>query len=159
QGFRHESAKPATDKRRTRYRGSQMPRKMANFESSCPASGSVDRRRRRLEPPGGMPSCIRIVGAGHRSANKNTPIPWRTTMSKRLIAALAAALLSLVGLGGPAAAYPERPITLLVGFPAGGNVDIAARQAQPFMEKYLGGNIAVVNRPGAGGAIAYTEAA
>lgn len=81
-------------------------------------------------------------------------------MPKRVFAALAAALLPIVGFAAPAAAaYPERPITLLVGFPAGGNVDIAARQAQPFMEKYLGGSIAVVNKGGAGGAIAYTEAA
>lgn len=78
-------------------------------------------------------------------------------MLKRTLTALIAT--GLLWAAPAAADYPERPITLLVGFPAGGNVDIAARQAQPFMEKYLGGSIAVVNRPGAGGAIAYTEAA
>lgn len=79
-------------------------------------------------------------------------------MLKRVLMTLAATTLAL-GAGTAAADYPERPITLIVGFPAGGNVDIAARQAQPFMEKYLGGSVAVVNKPGAGGAIAYTEAA
>jgi len=79
-------------------------------------------------------------------------------MLKRVLMTLAATTLAL-GAGTAAAEYPERPITLIVGFPAGGNVDIAARQAQPFMEKYLGGSVAVVNKPGAGGAIAYTEAA
>ncbi len=78
-------------------------------------------------------------------------------MLKRTLLAFVAAVL--IGVGPAAAEYPERPITLLVGFPAGGNVDIAARQAQPFLEKYLGGSVAVVNRPGAGGSIAYTEAA
>lgn len=78
-------------------------------------------------------------------------------MLKHALIALVAAMA--IG-GGPAAAeYPERPVTLMVGFPPGGNVDIAARQAQPFIEKYLGGSVAVVNKPGAGGAIAYTEAA
>lgn len=78
-------------------------------------------------------------------------------MLKRTLTALIAT--GLLWAAPAAADYPERPITLLVGFPAGGNVDIAARQAQPFMEKYLGGSIAVVNRPGAGGALAYAEAA
>jgi len=81
-------------------------------------------------------------------------------MLKRTIAGFAAAALAATGFAGVAVAdYPERPITVLVGFPPGGNVDIAARQAQPFLEKYLGGSIAVVNKPGAAGALAYTEAA
>lgn len=44
---------------------------------------------------------------------------------------------------------------LLVGFSAGGNIDIAARIAAPFLERHLGAGatIAVINRPGAGGAI------
>ncbi len=78
-------------------------------------------------------------------------------MLKRTLMALVATMA--LGVGTAWADYPERPITIIVGFPPGGNVDIAARQAQPFMEKYLGGSIAVVNKPGAGGAIAYTEAA
>jgi len=55
----------------------------------------------------------------------------------------------------PAGAFPERPIQLLVGFSPGGNIDIAARMAVPFLERHLGGGaaIAVINRPGAGGAI------
>ncbi|HYF09199.1 MAG TPA: tripartite tricarboxylate transporter substrate binding protein, partial [Acetobacteraceae bacterium] len=54
-----------------------------------------------------------------------------------------------------ARAFPDRPIQLLVGFSAGGNIDIAARMAAPFLERHLGGgaSIIVVNRPGAGGAI------
>ncbi|MEX2642764.1 MAG: tripartite tricarboxylate transporter substrate binding protein [Acetobacterales bacterium] len=81
-------------------------------------------------------------------------------MFKRTITGLAIAALAAAGcVTSASAAYPERPITVLIGFPPGGNVDIAARQAQPFMEKYLGGSIAVVNKPGAAGALAYTEAA
>lgn len=65
------------------------------------------------------------------------------------------ALLALIA-GLPAnAAYPERPMTVLVGFSPGGNVDILARTLQPFLEKQLGQKIIVQNMPGAGGSIAY----
>lgn len=81
-------------------------------------------------------------------------------MLRRAFSALAAALLVAVGVTGSAvAAYPERPVTILVGFPPGGNVDITVRHAQPFLEKYVGGRITVVNKPGAAGALAYTELA
>lgn len=78
---------------------------------------------------------------------------------KKSFATLAAAALAAVGaFAGPAAAdYPEQPITVLAGFPPGGNVDITIRHAQPFLEKYLGGTIVVVNKPGAAAALAYTE--
>jgi tripartite-type tricarboxylate transporter receptor subunit TctC len=76
--------------------------------------------------------------------------------------ALSAALVAAVAVSAPARAeYPERTINLLLGFPAGGNIDIAARQAQPFLEKYLGNGakIAVINRDGAAGAVMNTELA
>lgn len=54
--------------------------------------------------------------------------------------------------------YPSRTIKLMIGFSPGGNLDILARQAVPFLKKYLGGaDIIVINRPGAGGAIMQTE--
>lgn len=82
-------------------------------------------------------------------------------MPMKQIARIATAALAALGLYAlPAAAeYPERPINVLVGFPPGGNVDITIRNAQPFLEKYLGGQIVVVNKPGAAAALAYTEAA
>jgi tripartite-type tricarboxylate transporter receptor subunit TctC len=60
-----------------------------------------------------------------------------------------------------AAAWPERPITILVGYAAGGGTDLTARAIAPFLEKYLGGNakIVVVNRPGAGGEISFAALA
>jgi tripartite-type tricarboxylate transporter receptor subunit TctC len=53
------------------------------------------------------------------------------------------------------AAYPERPITLIVAYPPGGGTDVVARAIAPFLEKYLGGGarIVVVNRSGAGGEV------
>jgi tripartite-type tricarboxylate transporter receptor subunit TctC len=57
------------------------------------------------------------------------------------------------------AAYPEQPIKMVVAYSAGGGTDIVARLLAQTMQKYLGANAAVVvvNRPGAGGAIGFSE--
>jgi len=59
------------------------------------------------------------------------------------------------------AAYPEQPIKMIVAYGAGGGTDIVARSMAQYMSKYLGPNasIVVVNRPGAGGGIGFTELA
>lgn len=70
-----------------------------------------------------------------------------------------AALVTTLGLaalaGGQAqAAFPERPITLVVGFPPGGGGDLYGRLIATAMGKTLGQTVIVENRPGAGGNIA-----
>ncbi len=82
-------------------------------------------------------------------------------MMIRKLAAYAVAIFAAAGfLAPPAMAeYPEKPITVLIGFPPGGNVDITLRHAQPFLEKYLGTSLVVVSKPGAAAALAYTELA
>ena len=57
------------------------------------------------------------------------------------------------------AAYPDKPVKLLVPFAAGGSSDVSARIFAKYAERYLGGNIAVVNMAGAAGSIATLEAA
>jgi tripartite-type tricarboxylate transporter receptor subunit TctC len=59
------------------------------------------------------------------------------------------------------AAYPERPITLIVAYPPGGGTDLVARALAPFVEKYLGGGakLVVVNRAGAGGEVGFAALA
>ena len=52
-----------------------------------------------------------------------------------------------------AQSYPDRPIRLLVGFPAGGQIDIVARLAAQFLSEQLGQSVVVENRPGAGGSL------
>src|SRR4051812_17904419 len=58
----------------------------------------------------------------------------------------------------PAAAFaqtwPQHPITILMGFPAGSGVDVVARLLEEPMEKSLGGRIVTDYRTGAGGNLA-----
>jgi len=49
--------------------------------------------------------------------------------------------------------YPTQPITLVVPWGAGGASDQAARAAARYLPNYLGQQLVVVNKPGAGGAV------
>ena len=59
------------------------------------------------------------------------------------------------------AAYPERPITMLIAYPPGGGTDLVGRALAPYIEKYLGGGakIVVLNRAGAGGEVGFAALA
>lgn len=69
--------------------------------------------------------------------------------------------LGALPLAGPAIAqgFPNRPLTMILAFPAGGGTDAAARPLARIMEKYLGQAVVVANRPGAAGEIGFTELA
>jgi tripartite-type tricarboxylate transporter receptor subunit TctC len=50
--------------------------------------------------------------------------------------------------------WPSKPITLLMGFPAGSGVDVVARMLQPSLETSLGQRLVIDYKPGAGGNVA-----
>jgi tripartite-type tricarboxylate transporter receptor subunit TctC len=71
-------------------------------------------------------------------------------LARRLLGATVLAVAVLVP---PAAAsdYPDRPVRLVVPFPAGGGADVLARTIMPRVAQILGKAIVIDNRPGAGG--------
>jgi len=70
----------------------------------------------------------------------------------KALAGLIAAIAVVVPLAA-LAAYPERPVTIVVPFPPGGTTDILARIVGAQLEKRLNQAFVIENRPGAGGNI------
>ena len=62
------------------------------------------------------------------------------------------ALLGTI-LAAPAFAFPDRPLRIIVAYPAGGGVDLMARAVAQRMGQALGQNIVIENRTGASGTI------
>jgi tripartite-type tricarboxylate transporter receptor subunit TctC len=55
-----------------------------------------------------------------------------------------------------APAYPVKPITIVVSYPAGGDTDAMARLFAEKLQARLGQSVIVDNRPGAGGTVGNT---
>ena len=72
---------------------------------------------------------------------------------------LATGLLLAGSLVAAHAEYPDRPITLIVPWGAGGGTDATGRILANLMEKQLGQPINVINRTGGGSVIGHTEIA
>ena len=89
----------------------------------------------------------------------------RTGVTRRQIirsgAAFATAGIAspFVGQRAALAAWPDRPVRLLVPFGAGGPVDVVARLLQPALSDELKASLFVENKPGAGGNIGVGQAA
>jgi tripartite-type tricarboxylate transporter receptor subunit TctC len=80
-------------------------------------------------------------------------------MRRMACAASLAALVALTAAPSALAAWPERNITLIACFPAGGGTDIAARLIATPLGEALGTAVIVENRGGAGGNIGTAVAA
>jgi tripartite-type tricarboxylate transporter receptor subunit TctC len=84
---------------------------------------------------------------------------------RRSFLAAAAALALLPGLAAAQATstgsgpYPNRPIRLLVPYPAGGTTDLMARALQEPLQRALGQPLVIENKPGASGVLAAREVA
>ena len=77
----------------------------------------------------------------------------------RMASLVFAAHIAAVGLPCHAQAWPNKPIRMLVGFPAGGPTDVVARILGEHMSRTLGQQLVVENVGGAGGSTGMTRVA
>jgi tripartite-type tricarboxylate transporter receptor subunit TctC len=97
------------------------------------------------------------------SPTRRALVPAVRSLAARSAAALTAAALGLAAavlLPAPArAAYPERPVTMIVPFAAGGPTDVVARIVADHMSRTLGQQVVIENVSGAGGTTGITRGA
>ncbi len=76
-------------------------------------------------------------------------------MNRRLLLSALLSLGAWTGLASPALAqaYPNKPVRLVVPFPAGGATDLFARSLSQKLSERLGVSVVVDNKPGAGGTL------
>ena len=76
-----------------------------------------------------------------------------TTISRRMMLAASCAAALLAPLGASSQGFPNKPITLIVPWPAGGSTDRHMRTLAELAGKNLGQNIIIDNKPGGGGTL------
>ncbi len=78
---------------------------------------------------------------------------------KKLVGIIAAGIMSAgLALSAQAAGYPEKPITFVIPYSAGGSSDMLVRGMQPFIEKAMNATIVPKNVEGGGGAVGLSQA-
>src|SRR3546814_10711754 len=86
----------------------------------------------------------------------------RRVMLHSLAGAIARTFATILGVSIPVAeaadaAYPERAVTYVIPFGAGGESSIAARLQRPYFEQLTGQQLIIEYKPGGGGALIWDE--
>lgn len=79
--------------------------------------------------------------------------------SGKLVLLLVTLLIGCMVVPVMAADYPTSTVNFIVAYSPGGGTDTSARTLEPFLEKYLGSSIAIVNKPGGSGEVGFTTIA
>jgi len=107
-----------------------------------------------------MTPMVKPARAEGRSGPKDAAVSsWEETMRSILRLSLATLALIMGAASALAQQYPNKPIRLIVPYPAGGATDVVARLVSERMSEDLGQQIFVENRPGAGTMIGASGAA
>ena len=80
----------------------------------------------------------------------HSPNPSSRVLPRRLVLTVAAAALCLGAGLARAQAWPDKPVTLIVPFPAGGTTDVLARALADKLQQSIGQTVIVESEPGAG---------
>jgi tripartite-type tricarboxylate transporter receptor subunit TctC len=80
-----------------------------------------------------------------------------TEFTRRAVLGGLSALVAIPALAE--SAWPTRPIRLMIGFPAGGPLDVVSRIIAQALSRRLGQQVVVEGRPGASGTIAAAQVA
>jgi tripartite-type tricarboxylate transporter receptor subunit TctC len=79
-------------------------------------------------------------------------------MTRKALTRCTLGLAALLAVGrASAAGYPDKPVQYLIPFNAGGESDVAARLQAPLFKAKYGQDMIVINKPGAGGALAWSQ--
>ena len=90
-------------------------------------------------------------------------------MGKRALVLLTAAFLAIsiiiggcneletIAISAKSQKYPERPITIIVPYNAGGGLDMTARSLEKLAIKHFGQPLVILNKPGSAGAIGWND--
>jgi len=78
---------------------------------------------------------------------------------KSLAGVMAIAAVLAAGTGAAAQSYPDRPVRIVIAFPAGGTIDTLGRILAQKLTEAWGQNVVIENRPGGGGNIGAAAAA
>ena len=79
---------------------------------------------------------------------------WNTSLARAAL--LSTAFVSL-GIQGAFAAYPDHTVTIIASSAPGSGGDVTARTFLPYVSKCLGQTVVIVNKAGAGGALALAQ--
>lgn len=90
------------------------------------------------------------------SIKRNTETTMKASQFMSALALCAAALTTAHGTA-QAASFPERPVTILVGFPPGTSTDAVARILGEKLSTRWGQPVIVENKPGVGGSLAVAQ--
>ncbi|NWF92740.1 MAG: tripartite tricarboxylate transporter substrate binding protein [Syntrophaceae bacterium] len=78
-------------------------------------------------------------------------------MLRKVIVGLLVSLVFLIGVPLQAAEFPTKEVQVIIPWAPGGATDLIFRALAATTGKYLGKAVVIINRPGAGGAVGYTE--